>query len=113
MALTTNTQSNSNGVANMAVGKIVTDAGAAADTTIQLGFVPRVVRFYNVTDRTIEEWFEGMAAFSSVHHVAAGTITLETTNGISVAAGPGSAGSFTVKAATIPASKTFAWEAYA
>lgn len=112
MALTTNAQSNSNGVNNMAVGRIATDAGAAADTTIQLGFVPRVVRFYNLTDRTLDEWFEGMAAFSSWHQIAAGTTTLETTNGISVTAGPGSTGSFTVKAATIPASKVFAWEAY-
>lgn len=108
MAFTTNTQSNSNGVANMAVGKLVSDAGAAADTTIQLGFQPRKVIFQNLTDRITDEWTEGMAAFSSLHAVAAGTLTLETTNGISV-----SGNSFTVKAATVPASKTFAWEAYA
>lgn len=107
MALTTNTQSHTMGVTNHAVGRVVTDAGAAADTTFTVGFVPRIVRFYNVTDRIIDEWFEGMAAYSSVHHIAAGTISLETTNGISV----GTDGTFTVKAATIVASKTFAWEA--
>ena len=107
MALTTNTQSHTMGVTNHAVGRVVTDAGAAADTTFTVGFVPRIVRFYTVTDRIIDEWFEGMAAYSSVHHIAAGTISLETTNGISV----GTDGTFTVKAATIVASKTFAWEA--
>lgn len=105
MALTTNTQS-SHQVRNQAVGVIVTDAGAAADTTITVGFNPRVVRFHNITDRISDEWFEGMTAFNALHTVAAGTRTLETTNGISV-----SGNSFTVKAATILASKTFAWEA--
>lgn len=105
MALTTNTQS-AHQVRNQAVGVIVTDAGAAADTTISVGFNPRVVRFHNITDRISDEWYEGMTAFNSIHTVAAGTRTLETTNGISV-----SANSFTVKAATILASKTYAWEA--
>ena len=107
MAFSTNTQSNTNGVNNLAIGRMVSDAGAAADTTISLGFQPRYVKFVNLTDRNVDEWFEGMAAFSSLHAVAAGTLTLETTNGISV-----SGNSFTVKAATVPASKTFAWEAY-
>lgn len=107
MALTTNTSTQEMGITNRAVGRVVTDGGAAADTTFTVGFIPRTVRFYNITDRIIDEWFEGMAAYSSVHHVAAGTITLETTNGISV----GTDGTFTVKAATIVASKTFAWEA--
>ena len=108
MALSTNTQQNTNGVGNFATGNVVTDAGAAADTTFSLGFAPRKVRFINLTDRTVDEWFLGMAAFSSLHAVAAGTLTLEVTNGISV-----SGNSFTVKAATIPASKTFVWEAEA
>jgi hypothetical protein len=106
MALTTNTQSNNAGVSNVSVGSIVTDAGAAADTTITLGFNPRSVTFVNVTDRIQDVWYEGMPAFSSIHTIAAGTVTNETTNGISV----GSNG-FTVKAATILASKTFAWYA--
>jgi hypothetical protein len=106
MALTTNTQSNTMGVANHAVGQIVTDSGSAVDTTITIGFVPRVVRFHNLTDRISDEWFEGMSAFNSLHTVAAGTRTLETTNGISV-----SSNTFTVKAATILASKSFYWEA--
>lgn len=105
MALTTNTQS-ANQVRNQAVGQIVTDAGAAAAVTITCGFNPRVVRFHNLTDRISDEWFEGMAAASSLHTIAAGTRTLEVTNGITV----GSNG-FTVNAATLLASKSFYWEA--
>ena len=107
MALTTDTRSQSGGIVNYAVGRIVTDAGAAAATTIDVGFVPRVVRFRNVTDRISDEWYEGMAAASSIHTVAAGTVTLEATNGITVNAD----GTFTVTAVTMVASKTFAWEA--
>lgn len=107
MALTTNLRTQAAGIANRAVGRVVTDSGAAANTTFTVGFVPRVVRFHNLTDRISDEWFEGMAAYEALHTVAAGTVTLETTNGISV----GTDGTFTVKAATIVASKTFAWEA--
>jgi hypothetical protein len=66
------------------------------------------VRFVNLTDRITDEWFEGMASASSLHTVAAGTLTLETTNGIAV-----SGSSFTLTATTMVASKTFYWEAYA
>ena len=107
MALTTNTVSQTGGIANHAVGRAVTDSAAAAATTFDVGFVPRVVRFHNLTDRISDEWYEGMAAASSLHSVAAGTRTLETTNGITVNAD----GTFTVTATTMVASKTFAWEA--
>lgn len=106
MALTTNTQVNSMGVVNHATGKIVSDGGAAAATTITLGFAPRVVRFHNLTDRISDEWYEGMASASALHTVAAGTRTLETTNGIAV-----SGNTFTLTATTMVASKTFYWEA--
>lgn len=108
MALSTNTQTNLSGVNNHAVGSVVTDSATAAAATFTLGFAPRVIRFHNLTDRISDEWYEGMAAYSSLHTVAAGTRTLETTNGISV-----SGNTFTVKAATMVASKTFAWEAFA
>lgn len=105
--LTTNSQTNLSGVNNLAVGKVVTDSGSAAVQTFTLGFAPRVVRFHNLTDRISDEWYEGMTAYSSLHTVAAGTRTLETTNGISV-----DGNTFTVKAATMVASKTFYWEAF-
>lgn len=108
MALTTNTQSSANGVSNLAVGQVVTDAGAAADTTFTCGFKPRYVKFVNLTDRIVDEYFEGMTASNSLHAVAAGTLTLETTNGITI-----TANGFSVKAATILASKSFFWKAEA
>lgn len=108
MALTTNTQSNTNGIQYMAVGQVVTDSATAAAVTFNLPFKPRVVRFINLTDRITDEWFEGMASASSLHTVAAGTMTLETTNGIAV-----SGSTFTVTATTMVASKSFFWEAYA
>lgn len=105
MALSTNTQT-ANAVRNHAVGRAITDAAAAAATTFTCGFTPRIVRFRNVTDRISDEWYEGMTAASSIHTVAVGTVTLETTNGITV-----TANGFTVTATTMVASKTFAWEA--
>lgn len=106
MALTTNTMARSGGIVNHATGYVVSDAGAAAATTFTVGFTPRIVRFHNVTDRISDEWLTGMASASSIHTVAAGTRTLETTNGIAV-----SGNTFTVTATTMVASKTFVWEA--
>ena len=106
MALTTNTIARSGGVINHATGYVVSDGGAAAATTFTVGFTPRIVRFHNVTDRISDEWLTGMASASSIHTVAAGTRTLETTNGIAV-----SGNTFTVTATTMVASKTFVWEA--
>lgn len=107
MALTTNTVNQTGGIANHATGRAVTDSATAAAATFNVGFVPRIVRFHNLTDRISDEWYEGMAAASSLHTVAAGTRTLETTNGITV----NDDGTFTVTAVTMVASKTFAWEA--
>lgn len=106
MALVTNTQDGFGGVANHSTGYITTDGGAAAVTQITCGFNPRLVRFHNLTDRISTEWIEGMAASSALVTVAAGTRTLDLVNGITV----GNNG-FSVTAATILASKAFAWEA--
>ena len=107
MALTTNTRAYSAGIVNHATGYVVSDSATAAAATFTVGFIPRIVRFHNVTDRISDEWLTGMAAASSIHTVAAGTRTLETTNGITV----GTDGTFTVTAVTMVASKTFVWEA--
>lgn len=106
MALSTNTQTNANGVQNRAIGKIVTDAAAAAIVTITLGFEPRYFKLVNLTDRICDEWFEGMASASSLHVIAAGTQTLELVNGVAVAGK-----TVTLTAATMLASKTYAWVA--
>lgn len=138
MALTTNTRSEANSVCNFACGKVVTDAGAAADTSFYTGFKPRVVHWINLTDRITDVYVEGMADFESLHALAAGTQSDETTNGIKVFGGGLASGTavtqvtdpglsptgnfapsggvvgngFTVKAATILASKTFYWAAW-
>jgi hypothetical protein len=106
MALTTNTQNRSAGVVNHATGHVVTDAGAAADTTFTTGFKPKIVRFYNITDSISYEWFEGMAAVSAQKNILDGTRSLNTTEGVTV-----SDTGFMIKAAAIPASKTCCWEA--
>lgn len=106
MATSTNSQTNSNGVSHRACGKIVTTSASAAALTISLGFTPREVNFHNFTDRISDQWLEGMASAESLHTVANGTRTLETTNGIAV-----SGNSFTLTATTMVASKTFYWEA--
>jgi hypothetical protein len=113
MALTTNTQTQAAGVLNYATGYVVTDAAAAVNTTFVVGFTPRSIRVYNVTDGISDEWFAGMANGSALHTVAAGTRTLAASpTGITVGtAAGGDAGSFTIPAALIPASKTLIWEA--
>lgn len=116
MALTTNTQTACQ-VRNHAVGTLVTDASAAAAVSVICGFTPRVVRIHNLTDRISDEWFEGMTAANSLHTVATGVRTLETSNGITVGQvtatsdGVTVGKGFTVDATTMVASKTFYWEA--
>jgi len=93
---------------NRAHGVIVSDAGAAAAATITVGFLPRHVKFVNLTDRITDEWFEGMASASSLHAVATGVLTLEAVNGVAVSAANNS---FTLTAVTMVASKSFYWTA--
>lgn len=106
------------------VGRIVFDATAitAADSTlVNLGFTPKYVCWENVTDRVKIEWYEGMAANTSIKTVAAGTRTLETTNGgITVCDSEGTANAngkaFAVlqnaTLAAILASKVCTWKAH-
>ena len=112
MGLSTNTQSNTGGVANVAIGNVATDAAAAADTTFTCGFQPRYIMFMNRTDGVSLEWYEGMAANSALRNVAAGTRTLDVASGVTVGTpASGTGGQFTIKAADIPASKAFSWMA--
>jgi hypothetical protein len=106
------------------VGRIVFDATAitAADSTlVNLGFTPKYVCWENVTDRVKIEWYEGMAANTSIKTAAAGTRTLETSNGgITVCDSDGVANttgkSFSVlqnaTLAAILASKVCTWAAH-
>lgn len=113
MAMTIVSQSNAETITNIAVLRVTTDAATAAAVTIALGFTPRVVRVHNLTDRISDEWFEGMAAASSLHTVAAGTRTLELVDGITVnpRKNDGTGDSITLDATTMVASKVFVIEA--
>lgn len=65
-------------------GKVVYGATAitAADyTEIDVGFKPKHVKWVNLTDRVTVEFYEGMTAGNCLKTAAAGTQTLETTNG--------------------------------
>jgi hypothetical protein len=79
----TSTQT-TNVINNMAVGRFL-DTGTVAAAKITTGFKPRYVKVINVTSGDSMEWFEGMAAAAGVKQVAAGTRTLATSNGITVA----------------------------
>lgn len=62
------------------------DTGTVAARKFTIGFKPRYVKVVNETDRIQEEWFEGMADAEGLLQVAAGTKTLITSDGITVAA---------------------------
>ena len=68
---------------NVAVGRYITDATAAA-FTITTGFKPRYVRVANQTSGDSYEWFEGMTAAHAIKRVAAGTTSAITSLGITV-----------------------------
>jgi hypothetical protein len=110
----TRTVSVDQGTPGFAAGRIVYDGTAitAADTTrVVVGFKPRYVRFVNLTDRVQVEWFEGMAANTSLKTAAAGTRTLETTNGGITVDDKGFRVSQNATLAAILASKTCYWQA--
>ena len=114
MTMTTNTQANAAGVVNVATGYVVTNADAAAAQVFTCGFVPRIVRWLNVTDSIRHDRYDGMTNPGATKQLLNGTSSLETTNGITVGDGTaakGEKGTFTVAAAIIVASKTHVWEA--
>lgn len=115
MAFTTNTRVDSAGVVNHSSGALVSD-GSAAALTISLGFVPRYFKLVNLTDRISYEWWTGMSLTggAALKTVAAGTRTLETTEGPTFGTvALGTADQVTLSTTLLPASKSFAWEALA
>lgn len=105
MPIATEATTNSDGNIHRAQELLTTSAATATAITRTFGFVPKRVVLHNVTDRISDEWFEGMAAASSIHSAAAGTRTLETTNGVTVDT---TLRTVTFTAVTMAASKTFA-----
>jgi len=84
MALSANAVSQAMGIANAVCFTFTTDATAAVKTYLHCGFVPRFVKFANLTDRIVDEYFAGQAADAALHHVAAGTMTLVSSGGITL-----------------------------
>lgn len=110
----TTSQSADQGTPSFAAGKIVYDSTAITATEytrVQTGFKPRYVCWENATDRTRVEWFEGMADNTSIKTVAAGTRTLETTNGGITVDAQGFRVLQNATLAAILASKTCYWTA--
>jgi hypothetical protein len=107
MGLSTNTKTNTHGVANVAIGNAATDAVAAVDTPVIVGFTPRYLMWMNKATMLKMEWFEGMAAGTAYRSTAGGAQTLDVAPaGLTV-----DRNQFTVKAADIPVSSTFLWMA--
>ena len=73
----TGTKRMGDSVAHRASGSFQ-DTGTIKKTAIHLGFTPRYVLLLNATDRDGWEWFDGMAAGTTLKTVAAGTRTLDT-----------------------------------
>lgn len=74
-------------VNNVAVGRYLSDATAAA-FKITTGFEPRYVKVVNLgaTGLASMEWFEGMDDASALLVITDGTHSVDTTTGITVAA---------------------------
>jgi hypothetical protein len=63
-------------IVNFANGYYTGDGSGAFP--VYVGFTPRFVKIYDITDQTSFEWAEGFPATDSWKQVAAGTITLDT-----------------------------------
>lgn len=83
MAITSTQQIPGGLGAQLSSGSYLDDAASPVSATITLGYKPREVVVDNVTDRIKIVWYHGMSETSStcVKTAAAGTRTLETTNG--------------------------------
>ena len=72
-------------VTGIATLSATTDSSSAAGT-FYVGFSPRYILVYQQTTPAQYEWHFGMTAAYMKKTVAAGTVTTDTTNGITVAA---------------------------
>ena len=69
----------------MATGAFLDSATTPDAAAITVGFTPRLIVVENETDRIKFEWREGMTSGYCVKEAAAGTRTLETTGGVTIA----------------------------
>lgn len=108
MAITQTQTKNPASVVQVVRGRYLDDAATPAAASLTTGFVPRAVKWLNLTDRIQYEWYEGMAADTTLKTVANGTRSLETTDGITVSS---TTGVITIDADIILQNKQYAWEA--
>lgn len=102
-------------VPQFASGSVAFDATeiTAADyVEIRTGFTPRKIVWCNDTSRIEITWREGMAANTCIKAAAAGTRTLETTNGGITVVDGGFRVTQNATLAAILASQTCRWEAW-
>ena len=76
---TYNASNQTGGVSNYATGSFTSDGTIA---TLNVGFRPRHMKVFNMTDVIILEKMEGMAANASIRVVTAGTTTVDATSAI-------------------------------
>lgn len=121
MAIVVSNEQQEASVSNYYSDKIVVDAGGSGvGLVLSLGFIPRYIELWNVTDAASHEWFDPMPAASAKKTVTAGTLTYIVANGITVGAsgalGNGttipSEGQVFIDPALLPASKTLYLKAF-
>ncbi len=94
---------------NRAQGSYIDTAGTPAAADLTVGFIPRYVAWHSTTGRISYEWFEGMAAGTTLKTVANGTRTLDTADvAISVSA---TTGVISIGAAAILQNEQIRWVA--
>ena len=106
MALTVSSPSQAASVVNFYSATLTSDAVAAVDTYINCGFKPRYIKLVNITDLATLEFVDGLAANSALQEVTAGTKSIVASAMVLDDKG------VTLKAAIIPASKSFALVAF-
>lgn len=104
----TSSQKNGNFINRKPSGAWLDSAASPAAAVITLGFNPVYFCWLDATDRIQYEWFDGMAAGTTLKRVAAGTGTLDTTDvAISVANGV-----VTIGAAAVLQNKQYYWNGF-
>jgi len=66
------------GVINMATGNYTGDGSGSIQVFV--GFTPRLVTVYDITDVTKWEWIDGMPSTDTIKTVTAGTFTVDTSS---------------------------------
>lgn len=93
--------STSAGVINFATGDITSDSTAIS---VALGFTPRWVRVFNLTDVIVWEKVAGMGATQAIKTVTAGTTTVDTGSAIVL-----TEDGFTISATAAGNAKSLIW----